>query len=103
MMFEYKEEKKQRFLLQMNKARTLLDTSSCLYDYIKGLRYAYSFSSRYNSVSLKNIVDSNINDYNKPSFDKCLKAGILKPWNDTYWFDKEKAESLQQYILEHRN
>lgn len=86
----------------MEKARNLLDTSR-LYDYIDGLRYAYSLSSRYNSVNFKNIVSYSINDYNKSSFDKCLKAGILKPWNDTYWFDKDKAESLQQYILENSN
>lgn len=99
MVFEYKEEKRQRFLLQMNKANALLDTNS-LNDYIKGIRYAYGLSLRYNSVNLKKIVDSNINDYNKPSFDKCIKSGILKPWNDTYWFDKDKAERLQQYIEE---
>lgn len=101
MLFENnKNEKKQRFLAQAEKARNLLDTDS-LYDYIDGLRYCYSLSMRYNSVSLKNIIDSNVNDNNKSNFDKCLKAGILKPWNNTYWFDKEKAESLQQYILEH--
>lgn len=97
-----KKEKQQRFFSQMEKSRNLLNTSS-LYDYIKGLRYAYGLSQRYDSVDFKNIVTSNINDYNKPSFDKCLKAGILKPWRDTYWFDKAKAESLQQYILENSN
>lgn len=101
MLFENnKNEKKQRFFAQAAKARDKLNTSS-LFDYIDGLRYTYSLSMRYRSVNLKNIVRSNINDVNGSNFEKCLKAGILKPWNDTYYFDKEKAESLQQYILEH--
>lgn len=103
MLFENnKNEKKQRFYAQAEKARSLLNVSA-LFNYIDGLKYCYSFSIRYSSVNLKNIINSNVNDINKPNFDKCLKAGILKPWNDTYWFDKEKAESLQQYILEHSN
>lgn len=103
MLFENnKNEKKQRFYAQAEKARSLLNVNA-LFNYIEGLRYCYSLSIRYNSVNLKNTIDSNINDINKSNFDKCLKCGILKPWNDTYWFDKEKAESLQQYILEHNN
>ena len=101
MIFDsHKEERKQRFFAQAAKARDKLNTSS-LFDYIDGLRYTYSLSMRYRSVNLKNIVRSNINDANGSNFEKCLKAGILKPWNDTYYFDKERAESLQQYILEH--
>ena len=87
-----------------------------LYDYIDGLKYTYSFCMRYKK-NLRDFIyfegpifinpfkevikDPNANA--KTPLDKCLKAGILKPWNDTYWFDKAKAESLQQYILEHNN
>ena len=44
-----------------------------------------------------------LNEVNKPNYDKCIKCGILKEWDNTYWFDKEKAERLQQFILEHQN
>lgn len=73
-----------------------------LYEYIEGLKYAYSFCMRYKK-NLKDVVKCIIDPFGVIPLDKCLKAGILKPWNDTYWFDKEKAESLQQYILEHQN
>lgn len=88
------------FFAQIEKARNSLYKNK-LYDYIDCIRYCYSLSIRYDSVSLRNIIDSNINCTNRSNFEKLLKAGILKPWNNTYWFDKEKAGSLQQYILEH--
>ena len=96
-----KEQKKQRYFVQVNNAQILLDKSS-LVDYIDGLKYCYSLSIRYRSVNLKNIVNKNINDVNKPNFDKCLQAGILVEWNDTYFFNKEKAESLQLFIQEYK-
>ena len=109
---EQKLASKERYLAQEAKAIEMLRSSS-LYDYIDGLKYAYSFCMRYK----KNLQDfihfeccnpfkEVLKDENadaKTPFDKCLKAGILKPWNNTYWFDKEKAESLQQYILENSN
>lgn len=108
---EQKLASKERYLAQEAKAKDMLQTEN-LYDYIDGLKYAYSFCMRYK----KNIHDficlecgAFINPFKdenadaKMPLDKCLKAGILKPWNDTYWFDKEKAKSLQQYILEHSN
>ena len=97
---EHKNEKKRRFFAQIEKARNALYKNK-LYDYIDGIRYCYGLSLRYDSVSLKNLINSNINCTNRSNFEKLLKAGILRPWNNTYWFDKEKAESLQQYILEH--
>lgn len=96
-----KTERQLRFYKQKEKADNLLNISS-LYDYIDGLKYNYSLCIRY-SINLKKTIDNNVNDANKPSFDKCIKCGILKEWNNTYWFDKEKAERLQLYILEHRN
>lgn len=94
-------DKQQRFFEQMNKAKTLLNKIG-LYDYIDGLKYCYSFSLRYRK-NIKKVVDSTVNEINKSSFNKCLEAGILKEWNNTYWFDKVKAESLQQFIIEHRS
>ena len=96
-----KEQKKQRYFVQVNNAQILLDKSS-LVDYIDGLKYCYSLSIRYRSVNLKNIINKNINDVNKPNFDKCLQAGILVEWNNTYYFNKEKAESLQLFIQEYK-
>lgn len=100
---EQKLASKQRFLAQEAKAIEMLHTDD-LYSYIDALKYAYSLSIRYKSVNLKNLVESAIDLFTATvlPFGKCLKVGILKPWNDTYWFDKEKAESLQQYILEHQ-
>lgn len=112
---EQKLASKERYTAQESKAKELLKANN-LYDYIDGLKYAYSFCMRYK----KNLQDficfecgAFINPFKevlkdenadaKTPLDKCLKAGILKPWNNTYWFDKEKAESLQQYILEHQN
>ena len=108
---EQKLASKERYLAQEAKALDMLRTEK-LYDYINGLRYAYSFSIRYKK-NMRNIIEeaAYINPFKevikdqsanaKTPLDKCLKAGILRPWNNTYWFDKEKAESLQQYILEH--
>ena len=108
---EQKLASKERYLAQEAKAIEMLRSSS-LYDFINGLRYAYSFSIRYKK-NLRNLIEDAtfINPFKevikdpsanaKTPLDKCLKAGILRPWNNTYWFDKEKAESLQQYILEH--
>lgn len=99
---EQKLASKERYIAQESKAIKMLHTEN-LYDYIDGLKYAYSLCMRYR----KNIQDfvwtgkNLFKDITGTPLDKCLKAGILKPWNDTYWFDKEKAESLQQYILEH--
>ena len=96
---EQKLASKERYLAQEAKALDMLRTEK-LYDYINGLRYAVSLSIRYKSVNLKAIVEKASYNVN---IQRCLSCGILKPWNNTYWFDKEKAESLQQYILEHSN
>lgn len=109
---EQKLASRERYLAQESKAIKMLHAEN-LYDYIDGLKYAYSFCMRYK----KNLQDfihlecgAFINPFkevlkgeDKTPLDKCLKSGILSSWNDTYWFDKEKAESLQQYILEHSN
>lgn len=87
-----------RFIAQKNKALEMLKSSN-LEEYIKGLKYAYSLSSRYQSVDLKKLIDSVPNDYKT----KCISSKILVYWKDTYWFDKEKAESLLNYISEHSN
>ena len=110
---EQKLASKEKYLAQEAKALEMLRTEK-LYDYIDGLKYAYSFSIRYKK-NMRNFIEEAayinpfkevIKDqsaYAKTPLEKCLKAGILKPWNNTYWFDKEKAESLQLYILEHSN
>lgn len=94
---EQKLASKERYLAQKAKAEEMLCSSS-LYDFINGLRYAYSLSIRYKSVNLKALVEKASYNVN---VQRCLSCGIIKTWNNTYWFDKEKAESLQQYILEH--
>ena len=110
---EQKLASKERYTAQESKAIKMLHTEN-LYDYIDGLKYAYSFSLRYRKNLRDFIEDATfINPFRevikdpsanaKTPLDKCLKCGILKPWNNTYWFDKEKAESLQQYILENIN
>lgn len=105
---EHKLASKQRYLAQEFKAIEMLRTDN-LYDFINGLKYAYSLSVRYKRTNLLSLVqkaqyngDKSI-ELTVKYTSNCLKCGILKPWNDTYWFDKEKAESLQQYILEHTN
>ena len=103
---EQKLASKESFITQKNKVTKMLQTED-LYKFIDALKYAYSFSIRYQMVNLKELLMDCPQDLfgnsTRSPLDKCLKAGILKPWNDTYWFDKEKAESLQQYILEHSN
>jgi len=88
-----------RFNNQKEKAIKKLSDAKDLYEYIDAVKYAYSLSMRYKSVSLLDLVCIDPFGSN-PFLSKCLDAGILKPWNNTYWFNKEKAESLQQYILE---
>lgn len=91
-----------RFNSQKEKALKKLSDAKDLYEYIDAVKYAYSLSMRYKSVSLLELVGEDL--FGVSHFlSKCLESGILKPWNNTYWFDKEKAESLQQYILEHSN
>lgn len=105
---EQKLASKQRYLAQEAKAIDMLRADS-LYDFISGLKYAYSLSIRYKSANFRSLVeDASYNGVENiyPAFtnvQKCLKCGIIKTWNNTYWFDKEKAASLQQYILEHSN
>lgn len=91
-----------RFNRQKEKALKMLSDAKDLYEYIDAIKYAYSLSMRYKSVRLLDLVVEDPFSVT-PFLSKCLDAGILKPWNDTYWFDKEKAESLQQYILENSN
>lgn len=103
---EQKLASKQRYLAQEAKAIKMLSTNN-LEEYLNALKYAYSLSIRYRK-NLKSIIDSAFENPFKEALqlspkEKCLKSGILKPWNNTYYFDKEKAESLQQYILEHSN
>lgn len=105
---EQKLASKQRYLAQEAKAIEMLRADN-LYDFIDGLKYSYSLSIRYKSANLRALViDASYNGVENiypafTNFQKCLKCGILKNWQNTYWFDKEKAESLQQYILEHNN
>ena len=107
-MNDNNKEKCERYIKQYDQAIKMLRAKN-LYDYIDGLKYAYSLSMRYKSTSLLSLVQKAQYIVDKPVeltvkyTLNSLKAGILKPWNDTYWFDKEKAESLQQYILEHSN
>lgn len=91
-----------RFNSQKEKALKKLSDAKDLYEYIDAVKYAYSLSMRYKSISLLKLVGEDPFGVT-PFLSKCLDAGILKPWNNTYWFDKEKAESLQQYLLEHNN
>ena len=108
---EQKLASRERYLAQEKKAYEMLRSDN-LYDYIDGLKYALSLCMRYRK-NFQTFIYSDPEHFINPfkevikgeetPLDKCLKAGILKPWNDTYWFDKEKAESLQQYILEHSN
>ena len=105
-ILEHKLASKERYLAQEAKAIEMIQSNN-LYDFINGLKYAYSFSMRYKKNLRDFILFECFNPFkevikdDKTPLDKCLKAGILRPWNNTYWFDKEKAESLQQYILEH--
>lgn len=103
---EQKLASKQSYITQKAKVIKMLNTTD-LYKFIDALKYAYSFSIRYQMVNLKELLMDCPRDFfgnsTKYPLDKCLEAGILKHWNDTYWFDKEKAESLQQYILENSN
>lgn len=93
---EQKQASKQRYLAQENTATQKLINANSLYEYINGLKYTLSLSMRYN----KNFKDFVLCCGQEDKLDKCLKAGILKPWNNTYWFDKDKAESLQLYLKE---
>lgn len=92
-------EKKFRYLIQYNKATEMLSNAANLYDYIEGLKYTLSLCLRYR----KNFKDIIQKCGQSDKLDKCIKAGILKQWVDTYWFNKDKAASLQEFILEHSN
>lgn len=100
---EHRQASRERYLAQEAKAIKMLHTED-LYDFIDGLKYAYSFCLRYKK-NLKDFIDCEcLNLFKKTieyeHLDECVKAGVLTPWKDTYYFNREKAESLQQYILE---
>lgn len=105
---EQKLASKQRYLAKEAKAIEMLHTDN-LYNFINGLKYAVSLSIRYKGATLLKLIDKAQyigNDFVKTTVhytSQCFECGILKPWQNTLWFDKEKAESLQQYILEHSN
>jgi hypothetical protein len=94
---EQKQASKERYLAQEDAATQKLINADCLYEYIDGLKYAYSLSMRYHK-NLKNFV---LKCGQADKLDKCLKAGILTPWKDTYYFNKDKADSLRLYLKEH--
>lgn len=93
---EQKLASRERYLAQEDKATQKLINAGNIFEYIDGLKYALSLCQRYNKNFKEFVLECGQID----RWDKCLKSGILKDWNDTYYFDKEKAESLQQYILE---
>lgn len=100
---EQRQASRERYSVQKAKAIEMLHTNS-LFDFIDGLKYAYSFCLRYKK-NLKDFIHCEcLNLFKKTiedeHLDVCVKAGILTPWKDTYYFNREKAESLQQYILE---
>lgn len=98
---EQKLASKERYTAQLEKCETLLSEAENIYDYIEAVKYAYSFSRRYNK-NLSDIICLDL--FREDKFlSKCKEAGILTDWNNTFWFNKEKAESLQQYILENVN
>lgn len=101
-------EKMNRYLGQEVKAISQLKYAKSLYEYIDAVRYAYGFTVRYKNSNLWDIIQESTEVnllFHEPTgyLKKCLDSGILKPWKNTYYFDKEKAESLQQYILENAN
>lgn len=105
---EQKLASKQRYLAQESNVIEMLHADN-LYNFINGLKYAVSLSIRYKGATLLKLIDKAQYNGDKPIeltvkyTSQCFECGILKPWKDTIWFDKEKAESLQQYILEHSN
>ena len=101
---EQKLASKQRYLAQEAKAIKMLQADN-MYDYIDGLKYTLSLCMRYKK-NLKDFIFNQfilLDEIPKTPLGKCIAAGILKPWRDTYWFDKDKANSLQQFILEHQS
>ena len=104
---EQKLASKERYLAKEVKVIKKLQANN-FYDFIDGLKYALSFSLRYSKNFMK-LIDKAQYIGNEPVeltihyTSKCLETNILHPWQNTLWFDKEKAESLQQYILEHSN
>lgn len=92
-----------RYLSQKSKAIQRLCTAKDLYGYIDAVRYAYGLSVRYRNTTLAGLIkESNANER---LLNLCIKGKILVSYdnNNSYFFDKAKAESLQQYILEHQN
>ena len=98
-------EKMNRYLGQEIKAIAQLKNAKSLYEYIDVVKYAYGFTIRYKNANLWDIIqkstDANLL-FQEPTgyLKKCLDSGILKHWKNTYWFDKEKANSLQDFILD---
>lgn len=96
-------EKMNRYLGQETKAISQLKNAKSLYDFIDAVKYAYGFTMRYKNANLLDIiVESTGGWFQEPTgyLKKCLDSGILKPWKNTYYFDKEKANSLQDFILD---
>lgn len=97
---EQRQASRERYLAQEAKAKEMLHTEN-LYDFIDGLKYAYSLCLRYKKNLKEFIMLECFGPFEEiKHLSGCLQAGILTPWKDTYYFDKEKAISLQLNILE---
>ena len=90
-----------RYLSQKSKAIQQLRAAKDLYSYIDAVRYAYGLAVRYRNTTLAGLIkESNANER---LLNLCIKGKILVSYDDdnSYFFDKEKAISLQEYISEH--
>lgn len=85
-------EKQNRFLEQHRKAVAKVNGCHSLYDYIDAVKYVYSLSVRYKTSMRKYLDESS------PYLQKMIKAKILTPWKDTYYFDKQTALDLQMFL-----
>lgn len=83
-------EAKQVYVDYLYEIKDLPDES--VLDKVSKLRKFYAFCSIYNK-SLKEMLE----DYCPCLIQPFMKIGVLRPWNNTYWFDKNRLRKFERF------
>lgn len=62
---------------------------------LQKLRYGYSLAVRYHK-NLKNLLA----EIGFQKIDKFIEIGVLTNWNDSYYFNKDRADQFEEFLLQ---
>ena len=85
--------KRERYLSQLHKIQEMPDSTPL--EQCAKLRKYYGLAWRYN----KNFHDY-LYDWNPEILQNFIKIGVLKPYKDTVWFNKDKLSEFEEFVSE---